>query len=463
MSVDPAWHDQAPLAGVVYHQLGSLAVLLNAMRLLWFERAGSKRVAAARSWLHRIDHWLDHHLDPHRLSHWFADHRRRLFAGAGLAILLLYLASGLLVVQSDEVAIVRRFGRQLTAELGPGWYWTWPWPIDEAVRLRPDQVRTIALGYRAQADGGNGNLAWESAHDGEASARRPEEAVMLTGDGNLVEIQATVAYTVDRAHVADYLFAAPDVEGIVRADAESVLRQAVAARPFLSLLTKSRGDFQNDVLDRLNARCQGYGKNGLGVRVVALTLHDLHPPREVVPAYHDVAKAMENRDRQINEAQAESIRQHREALSKGKQLVYEAEADSRARVRAARSAAEVFLSRLRARRDEPDDGSLTAQSHTVSSAVKHDAARVAAMSALTDFRLFWDALAQALAGRDKIIIDADEVPGRRNLLLLDPENWRIPSILQSRPGRTKTPAQQQGSTPGQVAPPRPDDEEAPDT
>jgi Cu+-exporting ATPase len=477
LSVNPTWHDQAPLAGVVYHQVGSLAVLLNAMRLLWFERAGSKRMAAARSWLRRTDAWLDHYLDPHRLGHWLADHRRRLLTLAGLTAVWLYLASGFLVVRSDEVAIVRRFGRQIVPELGPGWHWTWPWPIDLAVRLRPDQVRTIALGYRSQSDPGQANLAWESAHDADGSARRPEEAVMLTGDGNLVEIQAIVAYAVDRDHLADYLFAAPDVEGILRADMESVLHQAVATRPFLSLLTRSRGLFQEEVLQRLTARCQSYGKNGLGVRIEAVTLHDLHPPREVVSAYHDVAKAMENRDRQINEAQAESIRQHQEALYKGKALVYEAEADSRARVRLAESQVDVFLSRLRARRDEPDDSAswspgLSRQRQERErlkpglqpTALKHDSAHVAGISALTDFRLFWDALAQALAGRDKIIIDADEVPGRRNLLLLDPETWRIPTLA---PTRRSLPNSPPGRPEQEPAPrrtrPLPDDEEAPDT
>ena len=34
-----AWYESSPIVAVVYHQLGSLAVLLNAMRLLWFERA----------------------------------------------------------------------------------------------------------------------------------------------------------------------------------------------------------------------------------------------------------------------------------------------------------------------------------------------------------------------------------------------------------------------------------------
>src|SRR5262249_52389960 len=33
-----AWYEQSPVAAVIYHQLGSLLVLLNSMRLLWFEK-----------------------------------------------------------------------------------------------------------------------------------------------------------------------------------------------------------------------------------------------------------------------------------------------------------------------------------------------------------------------------------------------------------------------------------------
>ena len=53
-------------------------------------------------------------------------------------------------------------------------------------------------------------------------------------------------------------------------------------------------------------------------------------------------------------------------------------------------------------------------------------ARLALQAALTDFRLYWDALTQALAGREKVIIDADNVRGRRHLLLVDPDQFRFP-------------------------------------
>src|SRR5207237_4085625 len=43
LASSPTWYEQAPLAAVIYHQIGSLAVLINAMRLLWFERSASTR------------------------------------------------------------------------------------------------------------------------------------------------------------------------------------------------------------------------------------------------------------------------------------------------------------------------------------------------------------------------------------------------------------------------------------
>jgi hypothetical protein len=55
--------------------------------------------------------------------------------------------------------------------------------------------------------------------------------------------------------------------------------------------------------------------------------------------------------------------------------------------------------------------------------------RIALLTTLTEFRLFWDTLGQALAGREKILIDADKVPGRRQLLLFDPDQLRVPAPI----------------------------------
>jgi len=52
---------------------------------------------------------------------------------------------------------------------------------------------------------------------------------------------------------------------------------------------------------------------------------------------------------------------------------------------------------------------------------------------LTDFRLFWDRLGLALSTRDKVIIDADQVPGKRNLLLFDLDQLRMPIPVLTPP------------------------------
>src|SRR5262245_45980544 len=58
------WYEQGPLAAVLYHQLGSLLVLLNSMRLLRFERgADGPRRAAWRRRVLAVNAWTERHLN----------------------------------------------------------------------------------------------------------------------------------------------------------------------------------------------------------------------------------------------------------------------------------------------------------------------------------------------------------------------------------------------------------------
>ncbi len=66
----PQWYEQSPVAAVVYHQLGSLAVLLNAMRLLWFERTSTSPLfQRLYGGLRRFNDWLEHRLDLDEALH----------------------------------------------------------------------------------------------------------------------------------------------------------------------------------------------------------------------------------------------------------------------------------------------------------------------------------------------------------------------------------------------------------
>ena len=66
--------------------------------------------------------------------------RRWGFAAAGLVVAL-YLATGVAVVQQDEVGVVRRFGAVTAEPWAPGLHWGLPWGLGRIDRVSIDQAR----------------------------------------------------------------------------------------------------------------------------------------------------------------------------------------------------------------------------------------------------------------------------------------------------------------------------------
>jgi Cu+-exporting ATPase len=433
-----AWYEQSPIAAVIYHQIGSLAVLLNSMRLLWFERQKREQTpSSAGTALHRLDRWFEQTFDLHALSHWLVDHRRSVATVLTGLVVCCYGLSGVCAIGPDEVAVVSRFGRPC-ADLGPGLHIRFPWPVEEIQRLQPARVESVEIGFRSQGSRPTANLDWASVHSAAGLQRLADEAVMVTGDGNLVELQATVHYVI--ADPRAFLFGAREPEQVIRAATEAALREAVAGEQFVKLLTLDRQRLQDRTLARIRALCSIYGN--VGIRLEDLALHDLHPPQAVVPAYHDVARAMEARERQINEAHAGAIRKKRLTQAEALQVVRKAETAKYEKVSQAAATGSAFHFRQGVRRQLGwrqesrllGEALLTSWRGLPASSVAADYSRRreemrALQTTLTDFRLFWTALGKALAGREKVIIDADRVPGKRQLLLIDPGQWRIPSPL----------------------------------
>src|SRR5262249_11219384 len=224
------WYEQGPLAAVLYHQLGSLLGLLNSMRLLWFDRPAGPRLAAWRGRFLAVNDWMERHLDADEWLHALGHHGGKVLAGAAALAVAAYALTGLTQVNADEVGVVRRFGRVVEGDLRPGLYWRWPWPVEQVTKVQPGRLRTLEVGFRTNVEGGGQDSgSWESLH-GDAITRYPDESVMITGDGQLVELLAAVHYRV--ADAGAYLFEVSEPEAVLRLAAEAALREAVAGRAF---------------------------------------------------------------------------------------------------------------------------------------------------------------------------------------------------------------------------------------
>ncbi|MBI2301815.1 MAG: cation-translocating P-type ATPase family protein [Armatimonadetes bacterium] len=389
-----AWGKLSPVQAAVFHQAGSLAVLLNALRLLGMEprpgSAGERAAGLARRWLAAA---LAFDLDG--LVTWSALRWRTILRWKLRLLAGLWLLTCLVPVGAEQVAVIRVFGRH-GATYGPGlWLKPW-WPIGRARLLRPGEVRALELGFAsvpgAAPRPGPGQYEWDSAHLAGVYQRVPDEALMLTGDANFVEVQAVVQYTV--ADPARYAFAAADVAGFVKARAETVLREVAAGMALDDVLTTARGRVEQQARSGLQAACDA---GGVGVRIAAVELGDVHPPLEVVPAFRAVSSAYENKLQQINEAEAygnEAV-----ALARGEAAARRqaAEAYRVGRVDRARGEAARFTLRQQTWRAAPE---------------------------VTAARLRLDAVERSLTGRRKLILDP-AVTARRQFWTLSPDLQKL--------------------------------------
>ncbi len=298
----------SPVGAALFHELSSLAVMANAMRLLWFD--GWSNTATVR-WqsglLTAVDRFAES-LSPSRWIFWFMEHWQVTAKLIGAAAFVLWMLSGVVQVEDDQQALVTRFGRY-RATLNAGLAWRWPWPLERVTREPVDRVHSVGIGFRTmdllpsrkQTDAlGPGIVEWTSAHDDRESGVMADESLLLTADEVPVELTAEVTYRI--RDLKQYTFGGTRrPESVVRAAAESVLRDLAAQSSLDQLLTDRRAALERKSLVWLQERIDTYG---LGVQVLDLQWLDVHPPKGVVPAYRQVADALEERELLINEADA---------------------------------------------------------------------------------------------------------------------------------------------------------------
>jgi len=199
-----------------------------------------------------------------------------------IVIVLLYLASGFYIVQPGEKGVELLLG-QVKSITGPGLRYRLPKPFMSAIVVDTAKIRRAEIGFRS--DGGR----TRGVHP---------ESLMLTGDENIVDVQLFVQYVINDP--VKFLFGAQAPETALRASAEVALRGVVGENTIDDTMTSGRMEVQTKVQKYLQRLLDTYNT---GLLVTEARLLVVDPPAQVQEAFHDVVRALEDKERLVREAE----------------------------------------------------------------------------------------------------------------------------------------------------------------
>ncbi|GAB4137028.1 MAG: hypothetical protein Tsb009_04360 [Planctomycetaceae bacterium] len=449
----------SPVGGAVFHEFASLAVMMNAMRLLWFERWDDTRLGRMSQSLGSLAERITVVLSPTRIVYQLVERGALLLRLAVAGCVLIWLMSGIVRINPDEEALVTRFGKH-EATLSPGLHWRWPAPFERIHREQVDRLRTVHIGFRITGQAKPENfesphtIEWTSRHAGTNFRPRPEEALILTGEEVPVELTAELRFRISDLYRFRYGSRRP--QETLRAVSESVIRDIAAKTSLNEILTAGRESFRRKCLTEIQNRLADYR---MGVKAVNLLLLDVHPPQTVVPAYRDVADAMEEKEQSINEARAYEGAKLLSAIGeRGRNYLRKVDAMHGI----AGSTAHVLLSEVRWDQTWTELSRTVQQGNTESRPLLSgvaasdlnsadqdayqrlkdaEATRDGFLTLLTlgqndpDFEktrreFYWKTIVETLSTRPLTIIDP-RAAGRKHLLLFNPDQWNSPVPLRA--------------------------------
>ncbi len=198
-----------------------------------------------------------------------------------LLVLAVWLASGFYIVDEGRRGVVTRFGKYVeTTQPGPRWHL--PFPVEAVELVDFSQVKTIEIGYRNTPKN-----------------KVDKEAVMLTDDENIIDIQFAVQYNLKSAEA--YVFNNRKPDTIAAFVAESAIREVVGKSKMDFALYEGREQIAKQTEMLMQQMLDLYRT---GIFVQKVTLQQVQPPDKVQAAFDDAVKAGQDRERLKNEGQA---------------------------------------------------------------------------------------------------------------------------------------------------------------
>ncbi|GAB2699309.1 FtsH protease activity modulator HflK [Paenibacillus thermoaerophilus] len=207
---------------------------------------------------------------------------RKIALGAGGVLAAIAAFTSFYTVQEHETAAIITLG-QYTGEESAGLHLKLPYPIQRVVKVPANQTQYIQIGYREK----NGEVTPVES-----------EALMITGDENIVSADAVVEWKI--SDVRKYLYNIDDPEQFLRNAASAAIRSVIGSTSLDYAITDGKTEIQGKVKERLIEMQTRYET---GIQVLDVKFQDIEPPEgDVQAAFREVTNAREGKNTKINEA-----------------------------------------------------------------------------------------------------------------------------------------------------------------
>ncbi len=277
-----------------------------------------------------------------------------------LIVTVFWMASGIYIIDEGQTAVISTFGRY-TKTTSSGMNWHFPWPIQSHRFVETGHIQFVEVGYRESL-----------------SARKTEEALMMTSDRNMVEIQFSVQYRITSP--TDWVFNNRNPEDIIRLCAETAFREVAVTHTFKELFYEKHDQVTAQVRQRLQEMLEKYR---IGIEISGITVQNVRPPQPVQEVFADAEHAPQDVERMKNESENYVSSIVPKTNVEAEQIKTEAETYKRQVIAKAEAEAERFRQILPEYRQAP---------------------------AVTKDRLYLETMEQIYANTDKVLIDSQKKP-----------------------------------------------------
>lgn len=206
-----------------------------------------------------------------------------------LVISVLWLSSGLYVVQPGEHAVIQRFGKWVDTKADPGLGYHFPAPIAKSTIVNVQQIRNMNIGFTEVF----------SRSGGSSQRDVPEESLMLTSDRNIVDLDLVIQWNIKSAE--NYLFEIREQENTIKKVAESAIREVVGQTDMFPIITRDRDTVAGAAKTIIQQNLDEYN-SGVNITQVLIERAEVHP--DVQSAFQDVQSAKQDAEDVQNRAEA---------------------------------------------------------------------------------------------------------------------------------------------------------------